>query len=326
MDSKRIFYFDNIKCILILFVVLNHTISICSDYYGYDYSWFKIITFFMIPLFIFTTGLFARKSRRTPFERFLKILSIYIIAQVLITLYYEYVINIVEDGETIFIPRFTLWYLLTCSYLYLSEYLFRKYNFKTVFIISLILGLSSGFIECIDDYLSISRTITFFPFFVLGYYEKEINIIKYVNKYKKIIYILVLIMTIWFFFNQDFFNFKDTYLKYSYFDYNNPQECFFKRFLMYIFFFVYSAFVLIVTPRKKMFISKVGKYTLIIYLIHGVILKTMYKYKLFINGYIIGTIITYIFVIFISISISYIVSRIKKYVKIKEEGKYEGSI
>ena len=326
MNSKRIFYFDNLKCLLILFVVLNHTISVCADHYIYEYSWFKIITFFLIPLFIFTTGLFARKSSRSPLERFTKILCIYIIAQVAVTLYYEYFLNIVKDGETILIPRFTLWYLLTCSYLYLSEYLFRKYSFKKVFITTLIIGILSGFFQFIDDYLSISRTITFLPFFVLGYYSKDIDLLKYIKKYKNIILILVIILTIWFIFNQNFFEFKDTYFKYSYFDYNNPFECFYKRCLMYIIFMIFSAFILNITPKKEMLISHLGKYTLIIYLVHGVLLKTMYKYKLFIGNPILGTIFTYIIVMIISIIISFITSKVKSYVKIKEEEKYERSI
>ena len=95
---------------------------------------------------------------------------------------------------------------------------------------------------------------------------------------------------------------------------------------MYIIFAIYSDFILNITPKKEMLISHLGKYTLIIYLVHGVLLKTMYKYKLFIGNPVLGTILTYIIVLLISIIISFITSKVKNYVKIKEEEEYERSI
>lgn len=318
---KRIFYFDNIKGLLILFIVLLHTLSICSKYYNFDYSWFKIIMFFMIPLFIFVTGVFAKKSKRTPIKRAVKMLIIYIIAQVLITLYYAYILKIIPTDKSILIPRFTLWYLLTCFWLYLSEYLFRKFKFKYVFITSILITLFIGFISIISDTLSLSRSITALPFFILGYYQKDIKLFDKIEKSKNIIYILTIIITIWFFFNQDYFLFKDTYFKYNYFTYGTPLDCFIKRCILLIFVFIFSSFILLIIPKKKTVLANLGNKTLDIYLIHGALLKTILTYKLFINNSFIGTIITYIIVILISLGVHYTVKKVKslinKNIKIK---------
>lgn len=311
-QMKRIFYFDNIKGLLILFVVLTHTLGICSDYYGFSRDWFKIITFFMMPLFIFITGIFARKSKKTPIKRASKMLIIFIIAQVLITLYYGLVLKTISPFKSIITPRFTLWYLLTCAWLYLLEYVFRKFKFKYVFIISLLFAILSGFISVITNTLSLTRTVTAIPFFVLGYYQKDIKLFDKVKKYKNVFFILTLIITVWFLFNQDFFLFKDTYLKYSYFVYDTPLECFLKRCLLYVIFFIFSGFILNIMPRKKTFLASLGNKTLTIYLIHGVLLKTIAHYKLFIDNAVIGTILTYALVIIITLTLDFIIKLIKK--------------
>ena len=184
--------------------------------------------------------------------------QIFIIAQILVTLYYGYVLNIISPDKSLFIPRFTLWYLLTCGFLYLSEYLFRNHKFTPVFIISLIIALGSGFISQITNFLALTRTVTAIPFFVLGYYSEEIHAIEYAKKYKKIMFVLVPIITIWFLCNQNFFLFKDTYLKYSYFVYRTPMECFLKRCLLYLLFLIYSVFILNIIPEKKTFLANLG--------------------------------------------------------------------
>lgn len=308
---KRIFYFDNLKGLLILCVVLEHTLTICSNYYGFNYSLFKIISFFIIPLFIFTTGKFAKRSRKTPFKRALKMLKIYIIAQILVTIYYGYVLQIISPSKSLLTPRFTLWYLLSCTFLYLSEYIIKNYKFRNVFIISLLIALGSGFISQVTDSLSLTRTIATMPFFIVGYYSEDINILEFASKYKRIIFILISLITIWFIFHQNFFLFKDTYLKYNYFTYRNPMECFLKRTLLYVFFFIFSLFILNIIPKKKIFLANLGNKTLSIYLVHGTLLKTMEHFCLFIDNPIIGTISTYFISILISVLLDYVTKIIK---------------
>lgn len=309
---KRNFYFDNIKGLLILCVILGHTLSICSTHYGFNSSLFKIVSFFMIPLFIFITGKFAKKSRKTPLKRSTRMLIIFIIAQILLTIYYGYILKIISPSKSILTPRFTLWYLLASSFLYLSEYIFRKYKFKYVFIISLILALGSGFISQITNFLSLTRTITSLPFFVIGYYSEEINILELSEKCKNISFILVPIIIIWFIFNQNFFLFKDTYLKYNYFTYRTPMECFLKRCLLYMLFPIFSTFIMNIMPKRKTLLASIGNKTLVIYLSHGILLKTIATFNIFINNPLIGTVITYLIVIIISVSLSYIFEKLKK--------------
>ena len=86
--------------------------------------------------------MFARKSKRSSLKRAIKMISIFFIAQVFITLYYGYILKIIAPTKSLLIPRYTLWYLLTIATLYLCESIFKKYKFKFIFIVSMIIALS----------------------------------------------------------------------------------------------------------------------------------------------------------------------------------------
>lgn len=309
---KRILYFDNIKGILILFVILGHTLTLCANYYDFNHSLFKLITFFMMPAFLFVTGYFASKSHKPPIVRASKMFIIFIFTQTIITLYYTYVLGIISFDKNPLIPRYTLWFLLTCGFLYLSEYLIKKMNFKPIFITSLIIALISGFFSEINNFLSLSRTITSFPMFILGYKASEINLKAYINKYRKPAFILTIIITILFLFNMDFFLFKDIYLKYSYYIYDNPLEGFIKRLLIYLISAVFTISFLNIISKNKTLFTTLGTQTLIIYLTHGVILKTLITLNLMPENAIIGTILTYIIVLSSSTIIAFTINKIKK--------------
>ncbi len=294
-----------------MLVVLGHALTVCSNYYDYDSGFFKICSFFMIPIFLIITGMFSRKSKKKPITRAKKMFIIYAFAQIIISFYYAYCLKIISPSKSIFIPRFTLWYLLTSAELYLVEYILRRNSYKKMILLSILIALFSGFIPFVTNKFSITRTLAFLPFFVIGYYQENIKLLNRVKKYKKVFIALVLGITIWFLFHQHFFLFKDTYMKYNYYAYATPMICFLKRILLYIFSVIYSAFLLNIMPHKKLFFTKIGEYSLTIYLVHGVLLKTMKYFKLFLDNAFIGTLIIYISNITISLMIHFIIKEIR---------------
>ncbi len=314
---KRISYYDNLKGILILSVILWHTLNICASFYDFDNSIAIVLSFFMIPLFIYTTGVFARMSKKKPIQRAAKMFLLFIVSQIIVTLYFKYVLGILGSNASIFEPRYTLWYLITCASLYLLEYLIRNKNFKKVFIITLLIGIFIGFVSFINDFMSISRTICFLPFFVLGYYSKEINFLEKIKNKSTIISFTSLIIIIFLIFNPDFFTFKDTYLKYSYFSYSTPLTCFINRILMYFIFIVFSMYILLLIPKKKSFLCTLGKNSLVIYLSHGVILKTVKTNELFFSSPIFGSIVLYISLVIFCLIIVYLIKKFKHNISFK---------
>ena len=308
---KRIFYYDNLKGLLTMFVVLGHTLTICSNYYDYDSSLFKICSFFMIPVFLIITGMFSRKSKKKTITRVKKMFIIYVFVQIIVSLYYAYCLKIISPSKSIFIPRFTLWYLLTSAELYLVEYILKRNSYKKMILLSILIAIFSGFLPFVTNTFSITRTLSFLPFFVIGYYQEDIKLFDKVKKYRKASIALVLVITVWFIFHQHFFSFKDTYMKYNYYAYSTPIICFLKRILLYIFSIIYSVFLFNIMPHKKLFFTKIGECSLTIYLVHGVLLKTIGAFKLFLNNAFIGTLIVFTGTIAICLMIHFIIKKIR---------------
>lgn len=311
--KKRIYYYDNLKGLLMLVVIFYHIFGAFSSYYGYDKSLSKICGFFMMPLFIYVTGIFARLSRREPKERFWYMIKVFLVVQVITTLYYYFILKSLS-ADAILYPRYTLWYLLTCGYLYLSEYIFPKFNYKNIFIVSLILMLVSGFIPFITDFLSISRTINLFPFFVLGYFHEEFKINDFVQKYKYLFSFVAIGIIVWFLFNQSFFSFSDTYLKNTYYESITVFDGFIKRFCLLPIFFIVSSFVLSIIPKNKNFLESIGNKTLYFYLSHGIIIQTIRVEKLYVNNPFVQIVLTLIVCLIVG-TIIFEFSKFIKYVK-----------
>lgn len=309
---KRVYYYDNIKGLLILLVVFYHIFNAFSSYYGYDASLFKLVGFVMMPIFIYTTGVSARLSKRSPKKRAFKILSIYLIFNTLTTLFYYFVLKTITIHDFFIHPRYTLWYLLTCFWLYLSEYGLIKINYKKAFFFSILITLFIGFVPFITDFLSLARTINFYPFFILGYYHKEFHIEDILSRYKYIIIFSALICILWFLFHQDYFYYSDTYMKYNYYTYSTPFLCFKKRCLLIPINIILSAFLLNIIPKSKNFLSNFGNKTIFIYLFHGIFIQTIQKYKIYLKHPSLQIIFVYILSIFFGYLIYFLFKKIKK--------------
>ena len=93
---KRIAYFDNAKGILILFIILAHVLSLCSKYYNYSDDFFKFASLFMLQCFFFISAYFSNKSKTPRKKRVKSLLKTYLIWQTIITIYYAFVLNIID--------------------------------------------------------------------------------------------------------------------------------------------------------------------------------------------------------------------------------------
>lgn len=61
MDSKRIAYIDSLRGITMIFVIASHVLLF--SYHGLEqFSFFKIITIFRMPLFFFISGFILYKD------------------------------------------------------------------------------------------------------------------------------------------------------------------------------------------------------------------------------------------------------------------------
>jgi fucose 4-O-acetylase-like acetyltransferase/D-alanyl-D-alanine dipeptidase len=167
----RIAYFDNLKYILIVLVVVGHFIDPFSKIFGVYQGLFFSIYLFHMPLFVLVTGMFARglirSDGRFRIARVLQFLLLYVLLYSGI-----YVLEYLAGKPVVFTPWSVAnasWYLLAAAIWYLLVPLAARIPLIPGLVGSVVLALAVGYLPFVGDVMTISRVICFAPFFLLGY-------------------------------------------------------------------------------------------------------------------------------------------------------------
>lgn len=286
-DSKRIYYFDNLKFLLITLVVIGHFLS---NMYSFSYNFKGIYTFiytFHMPLFIFITGYFSKSFIKNDKIKIGKVISYFILYLMLKSFFYLFDIFILKDYYEInYLKASGLpWYILATCFYYLSTIVLRKTKFKYSITISVICALLIGYSN-IQDFLALSRVIVFFPFFIMGYYIDKEKINKLLNS-KFIFRIIGFIILISFFIicmnkNINMWQFKKLVTGRNYYSiFLDNNYGFIYRFVYYIVVTIIGTSFMLIVPRCKLFFSKFGKTTIQVYSLHLPIINLITKYGFF---------------------------------------------
>ena len=277
--KERISYYDNLKFVLILLVVIGHIIG-CQLNINYMTGIYLFIYSFHMPLFIFITGFFAKKLEDNGKFRLNKVINyvlLYLIFKTLLFLFLRFILH--QDIEFyIFTEGDVPWYILSCALWISITYLIKDVKPKYAFITSIILALLIGYDYYIENVFVLSRTIVFYPFFLLGFYvskDKLNNFINVIHKRKYQILSLVCLISILVLlilladnigFIKNFLLAKTPY--YFITPFNNMFVYPLFRLLLLLLAFIISIMAMALVPRRKMFFTKLGPRTLQIYVLH----------------------------------------------------------
>lgn len=266
--SNRLYMIDNLKIILIYLVVLGHVFEKLGNP---NSIWYNLIYIFHMPLFIFITGItFKKYILNNNYKKIiLKTLYPY--------LFFNIIFRILGKNNSfidfIFLPFYHLWFLISLFFWVFITNLIKNRSKKYVLIFSIVFSLLVGFLKISGYYLSNSRTITYFPFFLIGFYFKfeYLNILK---KNKWILFLLTITLFLIYYFR--FFTFEKEllwgHIKY-YEIYSNEYIGFFKRVILFFSSVIFSIFFLILIPNKNYIITKYGEKTFDIYIYHVLFLE-----------------------------------------------------
>lgn len=177
--KKRKAVYCNAKVLLMFLVIYGHLIETRIGGNEVLLWQYRIIYSVHIPLFAFLSGLFL-KSEYDCIKQMWSALKYYIPCQVFAMIYFK----LAENREiSFFTPYWHLWYLL--SLFFWAGICYFAVRVKNVWVRILLLLLSvmiaglAGYEE-MGRLLSLSRTLTFLPFVLLGcYMPKEIDFKKY---------------------------------------------------------------------------------------------------------------------------------------------------
>lgn len=192
--QNRLGYIDIAKGFAIICVVIGHVLV--YDIYGFTHAWthsplLKFICTFHMPLFLFLSGLVAStldSYRKIP-QDLIKRLRLFIVPFFVIGSIYSLAIH----NDLSFIcndMKYGYWYLPVLFYCYIFHYLLINSNilskknitssilifFSMLLIWKVISHISHYMPKEIQNILSINQWCMYFPYFLVGYIIKRLNL------------------------------------------------------------------------------------------------------------------------------------------------------
>lgn len=159
--SKRWFRADNIRWILLFNVIMEHTITLTECFphpvLKLVATWSRLVT---MPGFCFLSGYFSKKTDKGYDSAIVDFLIPYLIFNSLFVLIFG------SDYPSIFSPTFQYWYLVSMfCWKIMAKTLIK---IRGILPISIVVALLVGAAPDVNNFLSVSRTIVFLPYFLLG--------------------------------------------------------------------------------------------------------------------------------------------------------------
>ena len=194
----RLAKWDNAKFILMYFVVLGHIVG----EFGIETEFLGGLTYFIylfhIPAFLFISGLFSKKSVRDL--RYDKALAYFVLYVFIKSLRHLVLFLGLEEDTKFFLFREgnTPWFAIVLMLCYLVTMVVRKWNKIYVMVFFVGLGLMIGFDTKLGNIMAGTRFLTFYPFFLAGYYFDMEKLQRITQSIKaKVVSAAVLAGTLW---------------------------------------------------------------------------------------------------------------------------------
>lgn len=274
--KQRDYYFDNAKFILILLVVFGHFLRSFIHENELILTLYKTIYSFHMPAFILVSGYFAKGFGKEGYLKKVakKLVLPYFIFQAIYSLFYY----AIETKDTLavnpFDPHWSLWFLLSLFFWNVLLSVFAKMPMNLALGSAFAIGIGIGYVEGVDNYLSLSRTFVFFPLFLLGFYMKKEHFKKIKAPKFQAVSILILSATFMMYYILPNFNFQWLFGSKPYVRLiSEVWEGGLIRTGFYLISLVTTICFLSLIPKGKYFFTEWGTRTFYVYLLHGFVVK-----------------------------------------------------
>lgn len=274
--KKRNLFWDNFKGILIFLVVFGHFIyaysqdlpdSLAAHIYVFIYT-------FHMPAFIFCSGYFSKSSNSRSAESLTKLFLYYLLFNTLM-LFFAHFYN--GSSVKILTPYFSYWYIL--SLIGWRALIGKVSHIKGFFLLSLAISLALGYSKEFTNMLSLRRTVAFFPFFIAGYLLDVQKVDQFLAKRKPWHMILssffVLIVAAICFWVVKYFDLSSSSTLMNAY---SQKSTITHRILIFSISTLAIAGMFLTVPNCNIpLLSKIGKNSLLIYLVHRFITFIFYR-------------------------------------------------
>lgn len=280
--SRKAFY-CNVKVLLVFLVIYGHLIETRIDDSVILMWQYRLIYAVHMPLFALVSGMFL-KTKETCIAQMKSAFIYYLICQ---AIYIAVSFLMGNKQASFFVPYWHLWYMLSLSFwaliCRLTAGIKRKMVREMLILVCVVIACICGNADYIGRFLSLSRTICFLPYVLIG---QMLPVDARFSDYKiegimagivslSLLLIIVPLLPIEFLWQAT--------------SYEATQVIFGEGFRMvsYIVAFGLSFLLLAVIPTKRLFFSKAGTDTLWVYLLHGPIIQVLREIEMRLDYFVI---------------------------------------
>lgn len=268
--KKRWYRADNIRYLMLFNVIAEHmltqthitetwliTVIVC---------WSRMIT---MPTFCFISGYFSKKGDKCYQSAIFDFLIPYIIFDTLFALIFGFGSDAVEY-HNIFTPTFAYWYMICMFCWKLMTKALQQ--IKYIVPISIVVALAVGLCGNVGAFLSLSRTIVFLPYYVIGMKMSREDVAKLENLPKLPVFLVTMaVMAVWGYMNvRGVFeiNFYYDQMPYAHFGFSAAKGLLFRA-LGYVVSGVLIVFLYVFVPDRSLPVMRDGgTRTMVPYLLH----------------------------------------------------------
>lgn len=266
---------------MMFFVILGHMMELQLN--GVTYEIYRTIYLFHVPTLIFITGYFAKYNReRIVFD----FCYVYILFQILYELYEcNFILNqpITFRQLQYFTPIWLMWYMFVIIVYYLLLPLLDTDNLfyqMVIVALSVFLSLYAGRDNSIGAYMALSRVFTFFPYYLIGVYASKHK--EYMQKRQRLLTVMVGIIVVMGWLYIHYHPEISSMMMYGSFPYELLGYNAKIRLGLLIIGICFILLWIQLMPNIKIpYFTSLGRNTLWIFLIHGFIVRYLYKIQFF---------------------------------------------
>ena len=301
--KDRIYYFDNLKFFLIILVVFGHIINSLFplDSRGAitNIIWNSIYIFHM-PLFVLISGYFSKKYDQYSVNTLIILTDLllpYILFNSLFYLFHRKIMMPI-------LPDSAMWYLYALIFWRLTLPLLLK--IKYILAISFFVSVMSNFISVgIDDYSIL--ILKYLPFFILGYFLTEEQIMKIRSRSMTIITLVTMLSVAIVFLLGVLLNIDISgemlYARSS--QVSLTSQIFVGRIFCLMLSVIICFYFIAIVPNKRFIFTHIGSCTMLIYLFHYLpIMQKFYRKVIPQNNELLALVLSFIFAIVITFVLS----------------------
>lgn len=281
---RRVPFWDNARYACIVLVVLGHAVQRLTYDSSIAMALYLAIYAFHMPAFAIVAGYFSKSApptRKQMARVITDILVPYVIFELLWTLT-KWLVEGQEVQPNLTTPSWTLWFLLALGIFRLVLPYLALLRWPLVW--SVLISVGAGYLSNVDSTFSLSRTLGFLPFFVLGWWLREHDL---VNRFRLIDFrpwwlraIAVLIFAVGAFAAWNWVDLWESINLNKWFFYNDTYvdlggDAWWSggiRLLLIAIGLVLSAAFFVLIPRGRYWWTKFGQYTMYVYLLHSFVL------------------------------------------------------